>query len=298
MQYLSLNMDVNRHERINYHSRMLHYSFYSGERRRFVLDIPWHWHDEFEFGMVVSGKVFYRTSQHEYALSAGDAIFLNSGVLHSLTPGSADGEARIQSHFVTSAFLGDGAVDLRYVTPVRECKALDALPLYAADAADAAMLGRLAQAAALAREQPLFYELHLQRLFSEVWETVYLRALQETAAPQAHDVQQEERLKGLIAYMQEHYQEHFSIAEAAAHSHISERECYRVFQQGLGMPPVAFLNALRLQKAQALLRDPALSITEIALECGFGSASYFGRIFRARHRITPSQYRQLIVQNA
>ena len=55
------------------------------------------------------------------------------------------------------------------------------------------------------------------------------------------------------------------------------------------------LFALRVDHACRLLGNPgcdALTITEIALACGFSDASYFTRVFRKRCKVTPSDYRR------
>ena len=52
-----------------------------------------------------------------------------------------------------------------------------------------------------------------------------------------------------------------------------------------------FVNRLRLERAGALLTVSDRTILDIALECGFESASYFCRLFRERFGTTPQEYR-------
>ncbi len=289
-------------ERLSYTTRMMNYTFYPPRTNgRFMLEVPWHWHDEFEFGMVVSGTVAYRTNQSEHTLSAGDGIFINAGVLHSLQPAAPNSEARIQTHFFDGSFLSGRAnslIDRRYIQPVQECRALDAMPLYAARPEHACLLERLHQATALVREKPLFFELRLERLFLELWEWIYrsVEGWNEEASPAR--LNEEERLKLLITYIHERYQEPFSVDAMAQSVHISQRECYRIFRRCLGTTPIAFLHTVRLEKAQALLRDTALSMTDIALSCGFSSSSYFGRLFQRQHHLTPRMYRRAMAADA
>ena len=54
-----------------------------------------------------------------------------------------------------------------------------------------------------------------------------------------------------------------------------------------------FMISLRLQKAQELLRYTDKSVLEVAVETGFGTSSYFGKIFKQYHHITPKQYKKL-----
>jgi AraC family L-rhamnose operon regulatory protein RhaS len=55
--------------------------------------------------------------------------------------------------------------------------------------------------------------------------------------------------------------------------------------------PVEFLNRCRLDHAVQLLRqDASLSITDIAMSCGFNSSQYFATRFRQRFHVAPSKF--------
>ena len=58
--------------------------------------------------------------------------------------------------------------------------------------------------------------------------------------------------------------------------------------------PLDFLNRCRLDRAARLLRlAPAMSVTEIAFECGYSSSQYFATQFRRRYGRSPSSYRMI-----
>ena len=55
--------------------------------------------------------------------------------------------------------------------------------------------------------------------------------------------------------------------------------------------PMEFLNRCRLDRAAQQLREkPSLSITEIAMACGFNSSQYFATRFRRRFQMSPSRF--------
>jgi AraC family L-rhamnose operon regulatory protein RhaS len=57
--------------------------------------------------------------------------------------------------------------------------------------------------------------------------------------------------------------------------------------------PLQYLNALRVEKACALLRGGAdRSVTDIALDCGFTTSQYFATVFKRLCRCTPREYRE------
>ncbi len=56
-------------------------------------------------------------------------------------------------------------------------------------------------------------------------------------------------------------------------------------------PPHRHVQHLRIQTAKAMLRDTDKTILDIALSCGFGSASHFAAAFRQRFLQSPTEYR-------
>ena len=101
-----------------------------------------------------------------------------------------------------------------------------------------------------------------------------------------------DKIKQMMVYIHEHYQDKITIAELAASAFLSERECFRVFQEYLHMTPIDYIQSYRLQAACQMLARGHETITEISHACGFGSSSYFGKVFREYTYCTPSQYRQ------
>ena len=65
----------------------------------------------------------------------------------------------------------------------------------------------------------------------------------------------------------------------------------RYFHQEMGKTPFAFLNEYRIKKAAILLDDSSLSVSDIAINCGFDNISYFIRKFKEYQGITPKKYR-------
>lgn len=54
-----------------------------------------------------------------------------------------------------------------------------------------------------------------------------------------------------------------------------------------------YIRTIRVQKALSLLPNKQLSLTEIAVECGFADQSHFIRSFKSCHKLTPLHYRKL-----
>lgn len=283
-------------ENILFQNEQLHYSIYSPKSEpQFYGDILWHWHEEFEFGYVIKGTLLYKTSHQEYVLKEGDGIFLNSGALHYIHLLVPAGNARIHSQFFDRKFLGgstNSIFDTKYIAPVMQQKQLQAIPFYRQNKEDQYVLRQLTETIRMAHRQPLFYEFNLRNLFSSIWETVYMRATEQIPSQELYNLKEEERIKKILTFIQEHYSEKLTVARIAGCVPISERECYRLFQNRLGTTPAEFLLSVRLKKARVLLSSTQKSIVEVALESGFSNSSYFGKLFRQQYLMSPGEYRR------
>lgn len=74
--------------------------------------------------------------------------------------------------------------------------------------------------------------------------------------------------------------------------HVSKYHFCRLFKKTMGVTVMEYILKTRIVMAKQLLSHEALSVTEIAARCGFGSISYFSRIFKEETGETPMQYKK------
>ncbi|WP_445505389.1 helix-turn-helix transcriptional regulator, partial [Microvirga sp. G4-2] len=94
------------------------------------------------------------------------------------------------------------------------------------------------------------------------------------------------------AFIEAHFAEPLSLAEMAAQAGVSARSLQSGFQSFRNLTPMGFLRFVRLQKAhEALLAaDPAgVTVTQVALACGFTHLGEFGSAYRRVFGVPPSQ---------
>jgi len=90
----------------------------------------------------------------------------------------------------------------------------------------------------------------------------------------------------------------FSISVIAGAYHVSDSRMSTLFKNEMGISFKDYIWKMRLEKAQALLRDTELSVEEISLMVGYLSSSSFGRKYKQETGISPTQYRGLLAQEA
>jgi AraC-like DNA-binding protein len=93
-------------------------------------------------------------------------------------------------------------------------------------------------------------------------------------------------------FMRQRYLGPVSLADIAAHVHLSPYHFSRSYKQTFQETPHDFLTRLRIEKAKTLLRNGNLSVTEVCLEVGFESLSSFSGLFLREVGLPPSHYQK------
>jgi len=97
-----------------------------------------------------------------------------------------------------------------------------------------------------------------------------------------------------LGYLHANLGERVTVADLAAEAGLTSNWFGERFARELGMPVQAYINRLRVDKARQLLESSDVAITAIALNVGFETSSYFGKIFRQHTGYTPRAYRRLV----
>lgn len=98
-------------------------------------------------------------------------------------------------------------------------------------------------------------------------------------------------LERSLAYLHEHYLQDFTAEDLAAVVNVSPSQLFRLFRQRLGMGPIHYRNAIRIEKAKLMLLDRGLSVETVAERVGFADAKYFARVFRRATGHSPRDHR-------
>jgi AraC family transcriptional activator FtrA len=98
-------------------------------------------------------------------------------------------------------------------------------------------------------------------------------------------------LAHLLDWVQTRLQDPITVAQLASRACMSKRTLSRRFVETTGTSPLDWITTLRVRRAKDLLETTALSMEEIADQCGFGSAPTLRHHFRTRVRLSPNGYR-------
>ncbi len=92
-------------------------------------------------------------------------------------------------------------------------------------------------------------------------------------------------------FMEENLSRKINIDDIANHLCVSSSWFRKEFYKETGVPPVTFLNRIRLQTSKYMLLSSNRSIKEISAQCGFATSEYFCKFFRNNTGMTPGEFR-------
>jgi AraC family transcriptional regulator len=102
------------------------------------------------------------------------------------------------------------------------------------------------------------------------------------------------RLKRVLDYVDSNLGGNIHLSELAEAAGLSEFHFAKLFKQSMGASPHQYILQRRLERAKELLRNPALSLSDISLEAGFADQSHFTNVFRRFVGATPSKFRSTL----
>lgn len=100
------------------------------------------------------------------------------------------------------------------------------------------------------------------------------------------------RLDAMLDFIDARLNDPLSVDALAARAHVSRAHFNRRFRNVTGLSPHRYITLRRIEKAKVLLREPARSLAEVALDVGFCNQSHFTQVFHAFTGQTPTQFRK------
>lgn len=102
---------------------------------------------------------------------------------------------------------------------------------------------------------------------------------------------QNARVLSIIELMEANLSEPLSLLQIADHVGLSRRQIERLFRQEMGRSPARYYLEIRLDRARHLLIQSTMPVVEVAIACGFVSASHFSKCYRELYAKSPQQER-------
>lgn len=261
--------------------------------------VPWHWHKPVELFYIKNGCVEYTTPNGHYTFPKGSGGLINSNILHSSKILSAAENNVELLHIFDPSFLSGepgNLMERKYILPLTTAPELEIIALNPENSKHQLVLSMIWQSFEIPDDE-WGYEFRLRESLTHIWlELLKLIDADSKLTNSQRKQPSDDKIKSIMIYIHEHFQEDISVDQIADACHISRRTCFRLFQEKLHISPLEYICDYRLQQARRLLLNTDESITFIAQNCGFRSSSYFGKLFREHFGCTPNAFRRKMAQ--
>ena len=239
----------------------------------------WHWHPEIEITYVQKGTMCYKVNHMVYHLKEGDIVFNNSGALHSGTMENQKDCAYIPVTFDSRLIYGffQSTVNSKYVDPVIQDSMLPAICIDQSEPWHKPFREYLLRIIDLDEKKPDFYELDITICLQSMWRLLLEHITYEPQASRENSLEYD-RIKKILSYIEENYQNKITLNDIAGHIHLCESECTRLFKRHMNTTLFAFLQEYRIERSLEFLQDDQ-PVSAVADKAGFSDPNYYSKVF-------------------
>ena len=251
----------------------------------------WHWHPEIEITYVQKGTMCYKVNHMVYHLKEGDIVFNNSGALHSCTMENQKDCAYIPVTFDSRLIYGffQSTVNSKYVDPVIQDSMLPAICIDQSEPWHKPFREYLLRIIDLDEKKPDFYELDITICLQSMWRLLLEHITYEPQASRENSLEYD-RIKKILSYIEENYQNKITLNDIAGHIHLCESECTRLFKRHMNTTLFAFLQEYRIERSLEFLRADQ-PVSAVADKAGFSDPNYYSKVFAKIKGCSPREYR-------
>ena len=250
-----------------------------------------HWHEEFMIFYIEQGTAVIHCNSQPIPVNAGDLVIINRNDIHYVE--------NCCSHLIESYIIIDFAFLLSYNEDICQTKYI--APLLENHICfqnkienDEALVSQVKNLIREYDQKKFGYELlikaELYRILVSLMRRHTVLVTDEVKNRQHH------QLHPLLEYIDKHYQQKITLKKLAAIANLSPCYLCRLFKSIIGMPPIEYINHLRINEAMRLLAQHHLRVGEVARIVGFDDSNYFSRLFKKYHHISPMSVQKRSLQ--
>lgn len=233
------------------------------------------WHDNLELLYITGGSGTVRCGTKNIDMYPGSIIIINSQTMHSII---SDGGVDYYMYIIDNSFFQENGIDIGRYTfeTVTESKRLAQICLEIYEE--------------VSGEKDLLYNARLRAAFLKlILELCKNHVLDESLSGEK-STGSEQYVKKAMEYINDNYTEKITLEGIAKEIGINKSYFAREFKKYSGQTVHTYINSLRCTRADRCLAD-GMSVTEAAMEAGFGTLSYFSRTYKKLRGTSPVNVR-------
>lgn len=247
-----------------------------------------HRHPEFEICYFPRDSGTFMIQDREYPIRRGDIFIVNANDIHQPILRSKANDGALVVYFSSRLFAD---------------------PCESAEWSYAFMLASLSgrnRVRASPRLRALIEELHgtlhkheahwqlaARGLLTHVLSIIACDFLQDhDAAHSLNALRSAQRFTPVIQHINDSLHTRIKASQLYSLASLSHSQFSEKFIEAFGISVTDYIRLQRLRRATRLLQSTSLTITQIALQTGFSSSSFFSTVFRTHTGLAPAQYRK------
>src|SRR5690625_3910093 len=247
-----------------------------------------HSHDEhYEIYYLLEGKRKYFIRNKTYYIEAGDLVFINKGDLHRTFHVDDYYHERFLINFTRDYLEGEDESIPSLIKSIFQETLIIKLNVYEKQEFENIIYSMIKEI----QKRDKGHELYLKTLFLQliIFTARYLDENNASSQESTGDIYN--KVTDIIHYINENYNSaDLSLKSIANKFFISPYYLSRIFKNATGFTYTEYLNHVRIQKAQRMLKESNSKVIDIAGKVGFNSLTHFGRVFKDITQYTPTAY--------
>jgi AraC-like DNA-binding protein len=275
------------HETVDYHADFKIRVYQNNEYE----DYPKHWHTDTEIIMPVENTYKVIIDEKTYNLDVEDIIIIPSGELHQLYAPPTG--CRIILQFdCNMLFSLNGFNSVFHMFHPCVTVAPSSMPNIHKELSSLILSITSEYFSTLPLREASVYSM-LIRFFATLGRDCINRNVEFSNMINKKQPEYVNLFFNVCNYINEHCTENIKLDDIANIAGFSKFHFERLFKQVININCYDYLINRRIMQAEKLLIKPDLSIMQVALKSGFSSLATFNRLFKAKKRCTPTEYKSL-----
>lgn len=251
---------------------------------------PNHWHTPMEIIMPVENEYCVTCCNQNFTLREGDILFIYPGAIHSM-------KASVGKRLIFQA-------DISFLNNIKDLNSALSLisPVIVITPENTPKAHKQIKDLLLKITDEYFGDAPLSEasIYSKLIEIFvligryYTANIMVTSSNFKKHIKHTELILNICNYVNEHYNENITLDDMAKISGYSKYHFSRLFKRYTNCSFYKYLNARKIEQAEKLLIDNELTVTEVAIRCGFSNLSSFNRMFKIIKGCTPSEFKNMV----
>ena len=274
---------------------LLQFSSHTQESVGAVPMVQAHIHNYIEIIYAISGKYQILLNNKDYHFGKGDMVLINSNEIHSIFSLSAGLNRYIVIKFEPEMLYttAQSLFEMKYVMPFILNESTHQ-KIFCRDEIDKTIIPDIIHGINQEYHDKRYgYELAIRANIYNLFLFILRRWNEQNADLNINEQLNKDmvkRIQNVFDYIEDNYQDDITALEMAKRCNLSYSYFSRLFTRIMKRSFREYLNYVRITKAERLLTTADLNITEIALQVGFSTSSYFIQQFKLYKDISPKQY--------